>query len=249
MAGSSSAANEVLSAHSTIATLKSMAAGVATFGVRHYLRYAQLSAEAAEGPQPEWSVVVGEADAQTSRFVDEAVGSLTGTIRALAPGALVSLDWVQVRTPSGGSEHPCQKLEPLTEAAASVLLAASDEVQILGLGPGMEDLLRRAKRHPGTLRALHGAQAHTRAMAAVRAAAEGGVHAASDYFDDEEIAALLRRLDAARLFPQARPTEAHGREHAGGERSDADAKRDERVIAQVAPTAARLREIARAQQA
>lgn len=45
------AANEVLSAHGTIAELISSADGVASFGVKHYLRYAQLSLDRADPPQ------------------------------------------------------------------------------------------------------------------------------------------------------------------------------------------------------
>ena len=54
-------ANEVLSAHSTIATLVTTANGVAVFGVKHYLRYAQLSTARGDPPQKEWHIRISHA--------------------------------------------------------------------------------------------------------------------------------------------------------------------------------------------
>ena len=87
------ASNEVLSAHSTIAKLVSSTGGIATFGVKHYLRYAQLSIERGDPPQKQWSITIGLADAQTARFVDVAEGSINAVIASLKVGSLVALDW------------------------------------------------------------------------------------------------------------------------------------------------------------
>ena len=121
------AANEVLSAHSTIATLVTTEGGVAVFGVKHYLRYAQLSTTRGDPPQVEWRITIGQAEAQTARFVEEAEGSITAVIRSLKQGALVALDWVQVGM-GERVEHPCQKLEGISSAKEEKLLAAHPEV-------------------------------------------------------------------------------------------------------------------------
>ena len=125
------AANEVLSAHSTIAKLVSYVGGTAVFGVKHYLRYAQLSVEKGDPPQKEWVTTIGQADAQTARFVDEAEGSIGAVIASLKVGSLVALDWLQVGVLGGGVECPCQKLEPIGKATEEKLLAASPEVRAL----------------------------------------------------------------------------------------------------------------------
>ena len=67
-------ANEVLSAHSTIASLVSLTRGTAVFGVKHYLRYAQLSLTHGDPPQKEWSIAVGRAAVDEGVAVDGRVG-------------------------------------------------------------------------------------------------------------------------------------------------------------------------------
>lgn len=124
-------ANEVLSAHSTIATLVSTADGTAVFGVCHYLRYAQLSTARGDPPQKEWRVRIGHAEAQTARFAAETEGTITEVIRSLKVGSLVALDWLQVAVRTTGCErveHPCQKLEPISRSTEAKLLAAHSEV-------------------------------------------------------------------------------------------------------------------------
>ena len=123
------ASNEVLSAHSTIARLVSSDGGTAVFGVKHYLRYAQLSVDKGDPPQKEWRSTIGHAEAQTARFADEAEGSIAAVIASLKIGSVVMLDWLQVAVAAGGYvEHPCQKLEPIGKAAEEKLLVASPEV-------------------------------------------------------------------------------------------------------------------------
>jgi hypothetical protein len=197
------AANEVLSAHSTISKLVSSTGGTACFAVQHYLRYAQVSHEHGDSPQKEWRVAIGDADAQTARFVDEADGSVAAVIASLHIGSLVALDWLQVAVRAHGDdrvEHPCQKLEPISHAQAEKLLAAHDKVRILGLTAGMDTLLRSARSQPEALAALHAAQKHPRAMRALQDAVENGIGAVSKYSEDGEVAALLGRLEQLKLF-------------------------------------------------
>ena len=72
-------------------------------------------------------------------------------------------------------EYPCQKLEPIGKATEEKLLAASPEVEILGLTPRMEALLRAARSNPDALAALHAAQKHPRAMMALQDVVENGL--------------------------------------------------------------------------
>lgn len=212
-------ANEVLSAHSTISTLVSSADGTAVFKVKHYLRYAQLSIEHGDSPQKEWKISVGKADAQTARFADETEGSLAAVIASLRIGSLVALDWLQVAVRAGGTghvEYPCQKLEPIGKNTEQKLLAAHEEVQILGLTSGMETLLRSARSNPEALTALHAAQKHPPAMKALQDVVQNGRGAVMNYREDARVAALLDRLDELELLeplPLATPgesTQAHG---------------------------------------
>ena len=83
---------------------------------------------------------------------------------------------------------------------ARVLLAAHEEVQILGLTAGMQHLLRSARSQPDALAALHAAQKHPRAMRALADVAENGLGAASNYSEDEQVAPLLRRLAELQLL-------------------------------------------------
>ena len=197
------AANEVLSAHSTISRLISSDGGKAVFGVKHYLRYAQLSLDQGDSPQKEWCINLPSADAQTARFADDTEGSIAVVIASLRIGALVALDWLQVAVQAGSTqriEHPCQKLEPIGKATEEKLLAEHGEVQILGLTAGMEALLRSARSQPDALAALHAAQKHPRAMQALQDVVENGTAAMSKYSDDKQVAALLRRLEELRLL-------------------------------------------------
>ena len=74
--------NEVLSAHSTIATLVTTRGGIAVFGVKHYLRYAIISRTRGNPPQKEWRISIDEAESQMARFTEETEGSITAVITA-----------------------------------------------------------------------------------------------------------------------------------------------------------------------
>jgi len=200
-------ANEVLSAHSTIASLVSLTRGTAVFGVKHYLRYAQLSLTHGDPPQKEWSIAVGRAAAQTARFAEEAEGSIAAVVASLELGSPVALDWLQVRSGSRHLvEHPCQKLEPLSRAEEQRLLASHAEVEILGLTSGMEALLKAARGHPGALAALHSAQKHPGALAALQDVVENGRGAVSKYRGEQgQVAELLNQLELLGLFEPPEP--------------------------------------------
>ena len=200
-------ANEVLSAHSTIASLVSLTRGTAVFGVKHYLRYAQLSLTHGDPPQKEWSIAVGRAAAQTARFAEEAEGSIAAVVASLELGSPVALDWLQVRSGSRHLvEHPCQKLEPLSRAEEQRLLASHAEVEILGLTSGMEALLKAARGHPGALAALHSAQKHPGALTALQDVVENGRGAVSKYRGEQgQVAELLNQLELLGLFEPPEP--------------------------------------------
>jgi len=196
-------ANEVLSAHSTIAKLITSDGSTARFGVKHYLRYAQLSVDRGDPPQKEWVVTLHAADAQTARFADEIEGSIAAVIASLEIGSLVALDWLQVAERSSGTEiveYPCQKLEPIGKAKEEKMLAAHPEVEILGLTIGMEKLLRCARSQPDALAALHAAQKHPRAMQALQDVVDNGLEAGSKYKKDAHVTALLSRLEELQLL-------------------------------------------------
>ena len=203
-------ANEVLSAHSTIARLVSSAGGTAVFGVKHYLRYAQLSITRGDPPQKEWRISIAHADVRNDRFVDEVEGSISAVISSLKIGSLVALDWLQVAVLGGHVEYPCQKLEPIGKATEEKLLAANPEVEILGLTAGMETLLRAARSNPEALAALHAAQKLPRAFQALQDIVDNGL-SASRYAKDKQVAALLGRLEDLQLLPAKSTAVTNGR--------------------------------------
>lgn len=182
------------------------------FKVKHYLRYAQVSVAQGDSPQKEWSIKIPSADAQTAQFADETEGSLAEAIRSLDIGSLVALDWLQLRVRGTGRiAYPCQKLEPISKATEDKLLAAHEEVQILGLTTGMETLLRAARSKPDALAALHAAQKHPRAMQALRDVVENGPGAVSKYSNDALVAGLLSRLEELKLLEPTRVAVPSGR--------------------------------------
>eukprot|EP00966_Prymnesium_polylepis_P226595 5241964-Prymnesium_polylepis.1 len=131
-------ANEVLSAHSTIATLVTTSGGTAVFGVKHYLRYAILSRTQGDGPQKEWRSAIDQADDQIAQYAEEAEGSISAVIRSLDIGCTVALDWIQVAERVNGRErieYPCQGLERISPAKERRLLAAQPEVMQPPLHP------------------------------------------------------------------------------------------------------------------
>jgi hypothetical protein len=200
------------------------------FGVKHYLRYAQLSSTCADPPQKEWRITLGHAEAQTARFAEETEGSITAVINSLRTGSLVALDWLQVAVRSSGREHvehPCQKLEPISQATEEKLLATHTEVmvatpptigaqhladqfscsplpqvEILGLTDGMETLLRSARSQPEALAALHAAQQHPGALQALGDVVKNGLGAASNHSKDLHAVALLKQLEGLGLLDE-----------------------------------------------
>ena len=119
---------QVYSAHKTIAIFRGVDdENVAHFEIATYLRYARADGERAEDPRRELALELGTADAHTAMLADEADGgALSRVVAALAPGARVELEWLQMRLPGaaeGEVARVCPKLACVSEAEEAALVA------------------------------------------------------------------------------------------------------------------------------
>ena len=134
---------DVVSAHSCVAIFRKAPpeapAGVATFGVARYLKYAHLFPELASGLVKQFHLAVAAADAQTSLLADETTASLAAVVAGLRDGDRVELDWLQIRIEMDttvdahrfGLVEQCQKLTVLDAAAEKALVDQYPQPQIM----------------------------------------------------------------------------------------------------------------------
>ena len=121
------ASAQVYSAHATISVFQGVEAGVATFGVATYLRYARADANRAEEPRHDLALNLAEADAHMALLAESAEGgAISNVVAGLAVGDRVELEWLQMRLPGAAFDSEparvCPKLARVDEAEEQALI-------------------------------------------------------------------------------------------------------------------------------